>query len=78
VTKNLLEGRIDQDQWAQETRGLSSLLVDNGKELGEVCMNDEPESIKTPEYFQMFLKNLKQVNTMWRSGAGMETEVPPM
>jgi len=41
-------------------------------------MNDEPESIKTPEYFQMFLKNLKQVNTMWRSGAGMETEVPPM
>lgn len=66
LVRELLQGRIDKDRWARSTQEFSSILVNVGHQLGEVCMSQRVEDgPKTPEYFKVFMGTQKKLTNLW-------------
>lgn len=71
LVEKLLQGSIDLGSWANYTQAFSSILVNDGKELGAVCMSDEPDHTKSPKYFKQFFGVQAKLSSMWRDAIGV-------
>lgn len=71
LVKMLLQDSITPEQWAKSTQAFSAILVQDGKELGKICMSDEPEQTKSPTYFKAFMETGAKLSTMWKDVIGV-------
>jgi hypothetical protein len=65
LVEKLLQGHIDLEEWAKHTRGFSSILVEGGKELGEICMSDDAVNVKLPMWTPLYKDVQKRLEMAW-------------
>ena len=72
LVRKLLRGEIDLMHWGNETQSFSSILVNDGQQLGKVCMDANiPAPAKAPQYLQLFISTHVQLNRRWKEQIGL-------
>jgi hypothetical protein len=66
LVKKLLSGGIDTEQWSLKSKHFTSIVVKAGIELGEICMNDDPEEAKTPRHLKLFFGVQAELSRAWK------------
>ena len=63
----LLQGRVNLEEWSKETHLVSSILVNTGQELGPICLSTklDPKD-KMQQFTQKFFLAQAQLLGKWK------------
>ena len=71
MVRELLEGRIDLQQWANVTQEYSRKLVETGRELGVLCMTeDTPTDERAAKHLKMLRGTYIELDETWKKFLG--------
>ena len=77
MVRELLQNRIDLQQWATVTQEYSRKLVKTGRELAVLCMQaDIPTDVKAAEHLKLLRGTLMELDKTWQKYLGDHAAKP--
>lgn len=72
LLRKLLQNEVTLDQWSEQTRELTQVLVETGQEMGEILMHTvAPPQEKIPLYLRNFMTTQMKLNKIWQGTIGI-------
>ena len=76
LLRSLFLGTMSLREWSEETQQFSSVLVESGRELGQVLAFDQTSAhLKMQEFFKVFMGTQAKLNSMWTESITNDSEL---